>query len=76
MSVTSASTTITLTGFNLDRLMVSICGEECVTTSSAANSVECTMPDLATGYHAVKTHAMYGAVVMDITKITPELAAS
>ena len=33
------------------------------------------MSDLANEYNSVKTHAMYGAVVMDNTQIASKLAA-
>ena len=68
MSVDSTCTIIVLAGSNLYELMVTISDEGCGITSSVVKSVECTMSDLANEYHSVKTHAMYGAVVMDNTK--------
>ena len=75
MSVDSTCTIIVLAGSNLYELMVTISDEGCGITSSVVKSVECTMSDLANEYNSVKTHAMYGAVVMDNTQIASKLAA-
>ena len=76
-TVTESGTTISFLGsWNIEDMDVTIGGVACDATTRGRGRVECTMPDLPTGFHKVRVSCKYGAVVMDPTNIESELDAS